>query len=394
MFYATIHFLMNSQQPIEEQIFFDGSSYFDALLRDISQAKQSIDLETYIFVADSLGEKIAAALMAAVQRKVEVRLVVDSAGTPDWGGSLSEKLEQAGVKNRVFHPFPWRLYQWSYSKIHLPGLLKAVYLLLKMNSRNHRKTCVIDKNIVYVGSFNISQCHLSKKQHGEGWRDTGVRLSEVDSTVLQQAFMQVWQSLPIPERIKTSFRRVRNNPLIRLNNTWHRRRALYKNLLRRIGKCQQRIWITNAYFVPDNFLLRKLKKAAKKGVNVCILLPRESDVLFIPWASTTFYAQLLKAGVRIFEYLPSMLHAKTLILDDWMTVGSSNLNYRSLLHDLEVDINITQNESKKILVEQFQIDIKNAKAISLTDWQRRPLYQRFFGYLLLYIKYWLSLIHI
>lgn len=380
---------MTSRQVTEEVLFFDGSSYFDSLLRDIAQAKHSIDLETYIFVPDSLGEKIAGALINAARNNIKVRVVVDSAGTPDWGGALTNKLEQAGVKTRVFHPFPWRFYQWSRAKIHKPTLLKAIYLLLKINSRNHRKICIIDNQIVYVGSFNISQCHLDTKQQGGNWRDTGVRLTGINISALRKAFIAVWNHMPVPERIKAIFKHVYANPIIRLNNTRHRRRVLYKNLLYKMGKCRQRIWITNAYFVPDNFLLKKLKQAAHRKVDVCVLLPKKSDVLFMPWASATFYAQLLKAGVRIFEYLPSVLHAKTAILDDWMIVGSSNLNHRSLLHDLEVDINVRMAQSKKMLEAQFLVDIKNAKEIYLHDWQQRPLYQRVFGRLLLYVKYWI-----
>ena len=186
------------------------------------------------------------------------------------------------------------------------------------------------------------------------------------------------------------FRHVREDPPIRLNYTWHRRRILYKNLLRKISQCKNRIWIMNAYFVPDNFLLKKLKDAAISGLDVRILLPSKSDVVMMPWASSTFYYSLLKSGVRIFEYLPGMLHAKSLILDEWMLVGSSNLNHRSLLHDLEVDINITTPTAKATLVQQFLNDLKHSREISLNSWKKmRPRCQRTLGRLVLYLKYWI-----
>jgi cardiolipin synthase len=109
----------------------------------------------------------------------------------------------------------------------------------------------------------------------------------------------------------------------------------------------------------------------------------------MPWTSATFYHSLLQSGVRIFEYLPSMLHAKALILDDWVTIGSSNLNHRSLLHDLEIDVNIRLSESKKIIINQFMADLQNSKEVFLDYWQDRPYYQRIFGRLLLYVKYWI-----
>ncbi|MDQ2993763.1 MAG: phospholipase D-like domain-containing protein [Pseudomonadota bacterium] len=372
-----------------EDLFVDGSAFFNELINDINNAKNSIDLEIYIFKGDKLGEKVANALINAAKRNVKVRVLVDGAGTPVWGGSMTRRLERAGVETRIFHPFPWRVWHWSRSVIRLPLLLKLIYLLLKINSRNHRKVCIIDQDIVYIGSFNISKCHLKIEDGGAGWRDTGVRLQHVNLSDLQTAFHAAWTQIPIHERLQVIFRNINKNPIFRLNNSWHRRRILYKNLLRRMSKCRQRIWVTNAYFVPDNFLLKKLKEAAQRGKDVRILLPKKSDVFVMPWASTTFYYTLLKSGVRIFEYAPNILHAKTLILDNWITIGSSNLNHRSLLHDLEVDVNLQLQASKKRILEQFKEDLNNAKEISLKNWSPRPLYQRIIGRFALYMKYWI-----
>jgi cardiolipin synthase A/B len=372
-----------------ENIFVDGSAFFASLLNDISLAQHSIDMETYIFKGDKLGEDVAEALIAAAKRQVKIRVLVDGAGSPVWGGSMTRRLEKAGIDTRIFHPFPWRIWHWSRSVIRLPLLLKVIYLLLKINSRNHRKVCVIDQKIVYIGSFNISKCHLQLEDGGQGWRDTGVRLENADLADLTMAFQASWNHIPVRERMKVIFRHFNKNPIIRLNNTWQRRRILHKNLLRRITSCKERIWITNAYFVPDNVLLKTLTEAAQKGIDVRILLPRKSDVFVMPWASTTFYYNLLKAGVRIFEYLPNILHAKTLILDNWISVGSSNLNHRSLLHDLEVDVNLQLPASKNQILKQFSHDLTKASEISLKNWHARPLYQRLIGRLALYMKYWI-----
>ena len=374
---------------IQETIFNDGEAYFDALLKDIHKARSSIELETYIFDNDSLGQKIAAALIEAQKRRVHVRVLVDGAGSRHWGSNLGKNLEQAGVQTRVFHPFPWHLWSLSRSFIRAPLILKWIYLLLKINSRNHRKVCLIDQKIAYVGSINITQKHLNKSAGGAAWRDTAVRLSHEDFSQLLQAFDIAWNHQPFKERVQEAFRIVRRNPLIRLNYSRHRRRVLYKNLIRILSKCKTRIWITNAYFVPDNVLLKHLRDAANTGVDVRILLPKTSDVWMMTWASATFYQNLLNAGVRIFEYLPSFLHAKSLIADDWILVGSSNLNHRSLMHDLEVDINITTPEAKKDLELQFLEDLKNSKEITLKEWNKRPLWQRAMGRLALYLKYWI-----
>lgn len=377
--------MITRQAEHKEQIFFNGDDYFASLIGDIARAQKSIDIETYIFEMDALGKRIMQSLLVAAQRGIKVRVMVDGAGAPQWGGGLVRSLEKAGGQTRIFHPFPWRLWQWSRSFVRVPLMLKAIYLLLKINSRNHRKVCIIDKKIAYVGSFNVTHNHLA--QEGDGWRDTGIRLEDVNLDDLRKAFNTAWDNLTIQERLRQIFRHVYTNPIFRLNYNRHRRRILYKNLLHRFTNCKQRIWITNAYFVPDNFLLKKLHEAAIRGVDVRILLPRKSDVAFMPWASKTFYERLLKSGVRIFEYLPTVLHAKTLILDEWMLIGSSNLNHRSLLHDLEVDINIHSLRSKKSLEQQFLLDLEKSKEITLGLWHKPPFYQRFFGGILLYLKY-------
>ncbi|MBA2654613.1 MAG: cardiolipin synthase B [Gammaproteobacteria bacterium] len=370
-----------------EFIISDCIDFFESLYDDIGKATRNIDLETYIFSNDTVGEKIARGLVEAAQRGVRVRVLVDGAGTPLWGNTLTKTLENAGIETRVFHPFPWRLWQWSRSVVRVSPLVKAIYLLLKINSRNHRKVCIIDDNVAYVGSLNISETHLDTKHWGDCWRDTAVKLQGVDLKELKTAFECAWDHMPIQERIREIFSHINKNPVFRVNNTRHRRRILYKNLLRRISRATEKIWITNAYFIPDNILLKKLVDAAERGVDVRILLPERSDVFILPWTSATFYYHLVKAGVRIFEYLPSMLHAKTLIIDDWVSVGSSNLNHRSLLHDLEVDVNLRLPNSKKMIQDQFILDLEQSKEVDLNSWQRRPFYQRIIGRLLLYVKY-------
>jgi cardiolipin synthase len=375
---------------IEETLFTNGSDYFRALLRDIDRAQHAIYLETYIFEKDLLGQRVVDALIRAANRGVLVRVLVDGCGSPGWGNNLARKLERAGIESKVFHPFPWHVWNWSRSVVHLHWLLKGIYLCLKANSRNHRKVCLIDHRLAYTGSINISKTHLSTQEGGDGWRDTCVRLKNANINDLLVAFNSAWTHRTIKERIRSIFAHVKANPTVRLNYNRHRRRILYKNLLRRVDRARERIWITNAYFVPDNFLLKRLIEAANRQVDVRILLPRKSDVSFMPWASSTFYDKLLRSGIRIFEYLPSILHAKSLIIDDWMLVGSSNLNQRSLLHDLEADIHITTPSATVQLAEQFLTDLEHSAEISLDNWQsKRPWHQRLFGRIFLYIKYWI-----
>ena len=373
-----------------ELIFTEGQKHFDALLDDIEKAKHSIDLETYLFHSDTLGRRIAVKLAKAAKHGVGVRIMVDGAGSPLWSANFARFLESAGAQTKVFHPFPWQLWDWSRSIVKLPFLVRWIYLILKINFRNHRKVCIIDKRIAYIGSLNVSKHHLSKDEGGDAWRDTSVRLSGINLEELIRAFDAAWYHRTIKERLREIFHQIRRDPLIRLNYSRNRRRILHKDLLRKMANCHHRIWITNAYFVPDNVLLKRLQEAARSDIDVRILLPRKSDVPIMPWASSTFYYSLLNSGVRIFEYLPSMLHAKSLIVDDWMLIGSSNLNHRSLIHDLEADINITSPKAKKTLERQFLEDLKNSREVSLDSWKTLyPRYQRILGRLVLYIKYWI-----
>jgi cardiolipin synthase len=148
----------------------------------------------------------------------------------------------------------------------------------------------------------------------------------------------------------------------------------------------EKIWITNAYFVPDGSLVRALRAAAHGGVDVRIMVPRFSDVIFIPWVASAFHLGLLKAGVRVFEYQRSILHAKTVVIDSWGLVGSSNLNHRSLLHDLEVDVVVNTEEARGVLEQHFIEDMGNSVEVTLETWSHRPYIERMLGRLLLFFR--------
>jgi cardiolipin synthase A/B len=371
--------MTESFSDIKETVISDGSQYFNSLLEDLAQATISIDLETYIFNPDVVGLRVVDQLRAAGRRGVRVRLMLDGAGSADWNSSTTEQLRQADVQVRIFRPFPWNIRQWERALPNLSWLAKFRRLLTIMSRRNHRKLCLIDGRVAWVGSFNISKSHFPKAQGGEGWRDTAVRLEGFDLDELQHAFDSAW----FDDTAKIS-RRVLSINHFRLNHI--RRRKLRRDLLNRIYHCQSRLWITNAYFVPDASFLKYLKKAARRGIDVRILLPGTSDIFFMPWASAVYYQDLLKSGVRIFEYTQSVLHAKIMIIDDWITVGSSNLDYSSLFRNLEVDVVLSLPASKDAIREQFLDDISHSQEIFIRDYPRRPWWKRLIGRIALYLK--------
>lgn len=261
-------------------------------------------------------------------------------------------------------------------------------MLLNINARNHRKTCTIDRKIAFIGSMNISDVHCHHHDH-IGWRDTAIRLEGANLKPLSQAFDQAWEQQRFYQSIGDNLKqKPALNPTIRLNHHWRQRRSLYRGLLRQLASAQTRIWITSAYFVPDKLVIKRLVRAAKRGIDVKIVIPKKTDIRYMAWISTSFYPYLLKHGIKIYEYQPTMLHAKTIIVDQWIIAGSSNFNHRSILHDLEVDIKLKQAQAKQALIDQFQQDIALSQQIKSCDLTGTRYFTRLIGWLLSYFKHW------
>lgn len=154
-------------------------------------------------------------------------------------------------------------------------------------------------------------------------------------------------------------------------------------------RATQRIWITNAYFIPGEHLLRGLCEAAWSGIDVRILLTRDNNHAFMGWATTTFYEKLLKCGVHIYEYEPSMLHAKTLIIDDWITVGSTNLNSRSIFHDFEIDVVLNTATAKRAIENQFLTDLAKSQRVRIKELKYIGWWRRCLGHIILLVRHWI-----
>lgn len=361
----------------EETIFFDGDAFFDDSLRAIDEAKESVDLETYIYLADPVGRAFEDALSRAARRGVKVRLLVDGVGASGWIERRGLALDAMGVAVRVYHPllFSALLHRFmSDLGLRKKPSPRSLAPLARMNRRTHRKMCLIDGQTAYVGSLNISASH-SKRHNGPlAWRDTGVRVRGEPVCDLEAAFEHAWLRSHAADgrrRWRDSWRHrlsreraLRNrSPLVRLNYTSRLRRRNLHEFLQKLASAQTRVWITNAYLAPSAPVMRALIRAAQRGIDVRLLLPRKSDVFFMPWIATVHYAPLLQGRVRIFEYLPSFLHAKSVIIDDWHVVGTSNMNRRSVLHDLEVDVVLSRRESLLALEHRFHEDLASAEEI-------------------------------
>tara|TARA_R110001592_G_scaffold7126_1_gene40149 strand:- start:15630 stop:16760 length:1131 start_codon:yes stop_codon:yes gene_type:complete len=371
---------MELPSNLQEVIYTDANRYFDSIIHAIHQAEKSIDLEVYLFDSDELSHRVVDALINAAQRKLKVRLLTDGVGVCVDFFQIADKLINAGVEVKIYHPLPWHLEQWRLSLTENKGLEKLLHLFTSINKRDHRKLLIIDQRNAWLGSFNISQKHLPKESNGENWRDTAIEIRDLDLESLQIAFDSCWNKWSKKQTVlllpKTPFM---------FNFTRALRIKQRKRLLKRIHDASEKIWITNAYFVPDKKLLEALRFASYRGVDVRILLPRTSDIFFIPWASAYFYSRLLNSGTRIFEFQHRMLHAKTIIIDDWASIGSSNLNRRSLHHDLELDYSLQLAESREKLSACFETDLLESEELDLKIFKPTRIWQRILGGFLVFL---------
>tara|TARA_R110002072_G_scaffold112331_2_gene241299 strand:- start:5651 stop:6808 length:1158 start_codon:yes stop_codon:yes gene_type:complete len=365
---------------LQEIIYTNANSYFDNIINAINLAEKSIDLEVYIFDNDDLSKRVVEALIQAAKRNIHVRVLIDGVGACTDFYYIAKQLLKAGAEVKIFHPLPWHIEQWRLSLSHSKGLEKFLHLLASINQRDHRKLILIDQRSAWLGSFNISQKHLPKKYKGQHWRDTAIEVTGIDLEALNIAFEACWCKWSK----KQTALHLTKTPFI-FNFTRSLRIEQRKRLLERIQKASEKIWITNAYFVPDKHLLEALAYASYRGVDVRILLPRISDIFFIPWASSYFYGRLLKSGARIFEFQNRVLHAKTLIIDDWAIIGSSNLNRRSLRHDLELDYSLQLPESKKELAKSFEVDLNESEELAAKNFEQSRIWQRILGGILVFL---------
>ncbi|MBN8547864.1 MAG: phosphatidylserine/phosphatidylglycerophosphate/cardiolipin synthase family protein [Deltaproteobacteria bacterium] len=337
-----------------EHVYVSGDLYFEALLSQISNAASFVWIETYILKDDEIGRKVLAALVAAVRRGIEVRLIVDGVGSQEWIRRKRAEYEKQGLAIRVYRPLRFAAFWQQLVGLRFSGVTR---LLSHTNRRTHRKLALIDRKIAFVGSMNLCAEPVESVFGTNAWRDTAVAVTGRAVELLVRSVEDTWVR-----------RRAEGKPrftgLIRDNRTFIQRLRSHQRLLREIRRARHRIYITTAYFVPEQLLRRALRKAARRGVDVRIILPGTSDVPFLPWVSRLYYAKLQVAGVRVLEYQKNMIHAKTAIIDGSAWVGSSNLNSRSLYWDRELDVRVLQAKSLRVLLDQFALDEAKAAPYS------------------------------
>ncbi len=359
-----------------EEICIDQADYFNRVCAAIRGAKRSISVEMYIFREDELGKSLLDAARAAAIRGVEVRIVVDGVGSPGWGPARIRHLAADGLQVRVYHPLPGILQALELRQLTF-ARMRA--LLGSVNKRNHRKLVLVDDEVAFVGSCNVAVAH-------RGWRETAVVVAGGAIADLARSFELIWAFSQGSRVVRSRLLRFRRQPVptlnspVRVNYTRRLRQRHNADLLARIERARQRVWITNAYFVPGPAMLAALVRAARHGCDVKILLPSKSDVSLVASVSRLFYRGLIRAGIEIYEYQPAMLHAKTLLIDEWACVGTTNLNHRSMYHDLEVDVVLSAPGSIAALVGHFRNDLVCAAVITDEQLRQRSYLQLISAY--------------
>ena len=353
----------------------DGDATYPAMLNAIRAAKRTVHVEVYIFDDGQMGEAFGQALMSRAKEGVKVRVMYDAVGSAKSKPEFFETLKKAGVQVHAFRPVdPATLLKKG------PGI----------NQRNHRKLLIVDSRVAFLGGLNISEVYAGdSSSRGDvpfdkrAWRDTQVQVEGPVVNDLQKSFVELWEgetkekiadATLLPNQANAgglAMRAIEGNSDQGAN-------PLYVTFLSAIASAETEVHITMAYFVPDRQLLDELKAAAKRGVDVKLVLPSKTDGWLVFHAGRSFYTELLEAGVKIYERKNRLLHSKYAVVDGvWSTIGSSNLDWRSLLHNLELNVVVLGPEFGGRIEQLFQKDLALSEQVTPERWANRSPADRF-----------------
>jgi cardiolipin synthase len=366
----------------------DGPATYRAMLAAILAAEDHINLETYILDDDEVGQRFAQALIDKQRQGVQVNLIRDSAGTFGTPAAFFQRLADSGIKVLEFNPIN-------------PLVARKEW---ELNQRDHRKLLIVDGRTAFLGGINISSVYSggsfsqrsrARPDGNPAWRDTDLQLEGPVVAEFQKLFLATWETQKgEPLTAKNYFPRLESagRQVVRAigSSPDEPYSLIYATLLSAIGSAETSVHLTNAYFAPDPQLLAALEAAARRGVDVMLILPSQTDSWLVFHAGRGYYEQLLRAGVKIYERRGMILHSKTALVDGvWTTVGSTNLDWRSFLHNHELNAVVLGVEFGNQVQAMFEKDLAASDAITLKQWERRPLHLRLKELLARVWEYWL-----
>jgi cardiolipin synthase len=347
-------------QDNQVELYFSGEEKFKALIESISKAKKYIYIEYYIMKSDAIGTKIIDKLTKKAKEGVEVKVLYDGMGGRKLARNCFDEFKASGGEVAVFFP-PF-----------------APFMTLRINYRNHRKICIIDGKEAFVGGFNIGDEYLGLSKKFGFWRDTHIKIKGTAVAGLQWRFFKDWRfaahkgsahcevKLPkIRANGKAGIQIVSSGP----DSKWA---SIKDGYFKMITNARKRIYIQTPYFIPDDSIFEALRVAGLSGLDVKVMIPCKPDHPFVYWAGLSYIGELLEAGVKFYTYENGFLHSKAFIMDDFVTsIGTANLDIRSFKLNFEVNAFIYDEEINKKMVEQFHLDLKHCKEITMEDYEKR-----------------------
>ena len=342
----------------------NGIEIFPALLDAIASAKHSVHFSTFIYSTGHIPIQFAGAFSAAARRGVEVRMVFDKSGSKNVSPELIAQMREAGCTVRWFRPIQW--YSWA-----------------KYNHRTHRKLLIIDGTVAFTGGVGIADEWNGNADSPGHWRDTHVRVLGPAVAAIQAAFVDNWNEatgeLPIDERYfprlpragETSMVGIQSNPVFGASSAQRSMAVL-------IAGATRRLWIANAYFVPPKPFVQALRDAKARGVDVKIILPGiYHDQPAVRRASRRTWGGLLEGGIELYEYKPTMIHCKIVIVDSTVSsIGSINFDPRSFALNAEFGVVALDRALAKQMEDAFEADLRDSRRVTAEDLRKLPVYER------------------
>jgi cardiolipin synthase len=355
--------------PNEVRLLRDGTAAFPAMLDAIADARREILLEMYWVGADRVGHRFRDALVGRARAGVRVCVVYDAVGSIDTPEAFWGPLVAAGAEVREFSPI---------------SPFKRPFHLSRLLFRDHRKLLVVDGLTGFVGGINLGDAWLPEDGPDSAWRDDGIEIRGPAAASVRAAFYGVWRHLggDAPADVRRAAPREPNGVRILTNRVERRPDGpILRTYLQAIRRARWSVDIASAYFLPGVRFLRALRAAARRGVRVRVLVSEHSDVQIVALAMSSLYGRLLADGVEVFAYAPRVLHSKTAVFDDRLTmIGSHNLDAASTRFNLECDVAVESAELASIVRASFERDLTEARKLDLQSWRTRPAWLRLAGW--------------
>jgi cardiolipin synthase len=372
------------------QLLFDGPATMREMMAAVRNATTSINLETYIFDQDPIGLEFANLLMEKQRQGVTVNIMYDSVGTIGTPQEFFDRMKAAGIHMIAFNPVN-------------PAKARGDW---SINNRDHRKLMVVDGTVAFTGGINISSDYANSSlfrsrrkpsnvdKNKVGWRDTHVKIEGPAVATLQWSFVNNWvrqEGGDLPPRDYFPRLSPVGDKFVRVLATDPGSNSeIYKSLMVAINEARKSVHITSAYFVPDQQVVDALIAAAKRGVDVKLVLPGVSDHGLVMYAGQAFFEPLLAGGVKIFQLQVAVLHAKTAVIDEaWSTIGSANIDRRSFIHNYELNVVVIDPAFGRDMESAFNEDLRDSKEVTLEKWRDRPWADRIKEWASRLTEYWI-----